>query len=352
MKKLYFALFEESLIRQMYWIFHGEEQKNTTKKLLLESYGDDQYFDKFEKDINFKMNYFDEFIQDLHEAGIFEQVVDIICNDKGFLDHIFIGKEKVRGQVENRLEKSFKRLYNECSKEGKNKLKELILDHLYFGNYFDGSVMVDDSGLYETFKVDEILKNLKNQNMNKFLEEIFKTQKGNQLYIISFFAQKKIEEPGFLEELEKNYGVYLDVDNFIKDMKKKLEEIKSYKDFYSFIGTDFGKDKEEIELIIEAYGKAKEKGYIKSFNNSQESSFYSRSHRSNLLFSNNSIFNRPRFDRDDRHRYSRDRDRDNRRRNRINFNDDYSYSSNSRSYSSRSRSRNGDRNRNRYDRNY
>ena len=29
--------------------------------------------------------------------------------------------------------------------------------------------------------------------MNKFFEGVFKNQKGNQLYIISFFAQKKIE---------------------------------------------------------------------------------------------------------------------------------------------------------------
>ena len=48
---------------------------------------------------------------------------------------------------------------------------------------------------------------------------------------------------------------------------KKLEEIKSYKDLYAYIGSDFGKDKTDMELIIEAYDKAKEKGYIKPSNN-------------------------------------------------------------------------------------
>ena len=66
-----------------------------------------------------------------------------------------------------------------------------------------------------------------------------------------------------MEELEKNYGVYLDVDDFIKDMNQKLKEIKTYKDFYKYIGTDYGKDKTDLELIINAYKKAKEKGYIR-----------------------------------------------------------------------------------------
>jgi hypothetical protein len=154
--------------------------------------------------------------------------------------------------------------------------------------------MLNENGIYDTFKVDEMLKKFKNNNLNKFMEEVFKNQKGNQLYIISFFAQKKIEEPGFLEELEKNYGVYLDVDNFIKDMKKKLEEIKNYKDLYAFIGTDFGKDKTDLELFIEAYGKAKEKGYIKPFNNSLHNS-YNHPNTSNERFIRPFTINPPRF---------------------------------------------------------
>ena len=35
MEKIWYCLFEEFLVRQMYWIFHGEEQKGNTKKLLL-----------------------------------------------------------------------------------------------------------------------------------------------------------------------------------------------------------------------------------------------------------------------------------------------------------------------------
>ena len=98
----------------------------------------------------------------------------------------------------------------------------------------------------------------------------YESQRGNQLLLITFFAQKKIEEKGFLEELEKNYGVYLDVDNFIQEMNKKLDEIKSIKKLFEFIGCDFGKDKTEIELMTEAYDKAKEKGYLQAIDNPRE----------------------------------------------------------------------------------
>ena len=94
----------------------------------------------------------------------------------------------------------------------------------------------------------------------------FEFQRGNKLLLITFFAQKKIEEENFLEELEKNYGVYLEVDKFIKEMKDKLSEIKTYKSLFEYIGCDFfkkeGKYKDDLELIIYSYKKAKEKGYF------------------------------------------------------------------------------------------
>jgi len=49
-------------------------------------------------------------------------------------------------------------------------------------------------------------------------------------------------------------------------MKQKLNEIKSYKGLYEFIGSEFGKNETEIELIIEAFERAKKKGYIRNDN--------------------------------------------------------------------------------------
>ena len=70
----------------------------------------------------------------------------------------------------------------------------------------------------------------------------------------------------FMKELEDNYGIYLDVDTFIKEMNQKLNEIKSLNEKYKYIGSEFGQDKTDLEIIIESYEKAKEKGYIREPN--------------------------------------------------------------------------------------
>ena len=84
--------------------------------------------------------------------------------------------------------------------------------------------------------------------------------------LITFFAQKKIEEKGFMDELEKNYGIYMEVDNFIKEMRQKLDEVKSYGKLFEYIGSKFGKNKTDEELINEAFEKAYLKRYINDNN--------------------------------------------------------------------------------------
>ena len=98
----------------------------------------------------------------------------------------------------------------------------------------------------------------------------FDCQNGNKLLLITFFTQKKIEDKEFMKELEKNYGIYLDVDTFIKDMNQKLAEIKSYHEMFEYIGSDFGKDKDDLDILINSYKKAKEKQYIKPYENNYD----------------------------------------------------------------------------------
>ena len=78
-----------------------------------------------------------------------------------------------------------------------------------------------------------------------------------------------------MKELEQNYGIYLDVDKFIKEMNEKLEEIKSLKDMYNYIGSDFGKDETDLEIILKSYQRAKMKGYIREpYNPSSDKSHF------------------------------------------------------------------------------
>ena len=129
-----------------------------------------------------------------------------------------------------------------------------------FSEYFE----VIDHYLYSHNRVSELLKDKNINNMDEILKFAFESQKGNSLLIVTFFAQKIVEEEGFIEKLEKNYGIYFEVENFIKDLNEKLEEIKSISELYRYIESDFGKNKTDLELVIEAYNRAKEKGYIRN----------------------------------------------------------------------------------------
>ena len=135
---------------------------------------------------------------------------------------------------------------------------------------------------YNNGQVSDILRGENIKNKDEIIESLFESQKGYKLLIITFFAQKKVEEKGFLEELEKNYGIYLDVDGFIEGMQKKLDEIKTFKQLLEFVGSDFGKDKTDMEIIIEAYDKAKQKNYITLQNIHQNDN--------NNIINNNNIF--------------------------------------------------------------
>ena len=184
MKKIYNSLYEDSLTRQMFWMFHSEEKKDNMKKLLLKSEINNICLKKFEENPDFKMNALDKFNDDLKERKVFDQIVNIICQDKEFLDHIFIGKEKVKGQVETRMSKSFKRLFSECSKEGKKQIGEIISKNLEFSKYFDMN-KVEEYEDYDNYKIDEILTNNKFDNIDEILTTAFEGQRGNQLYIIT-----------------------------------------------------------------------------------------------------------------------------------------------------------------------
>ena len=278
MKKMWYILFEEFLTREMFWLFHGEECKYKIKKMILKNKEitkediNNSCFKYFESNPDFKMRHLKLFNQDCKEENIFKTIVDIISTDKSFLNINNPDNDSeyfAENEVTKRMEKSFKKLYNECSPNTRKRIKDLISKHLNFSDYFylepDFEVFDD---LYDNYKVNILLRKINKKNINEILEYAFKSQKGNSLLIITFFALKKIEEIGFLEELEKNYGIYLDVDNFIKGMNHQLKKIKSFKQMFQYVGSEFGTNKDELDLIIEAYEKAQKKGYIRqNFNN-------------------------------------------------------------------------------------
>ena len=288
MKKIWYALFEESAARRPNWIFHGDELKEKTKELVLKFQKpiiDDVCLKIFEIDPDYKMIHPNLFINDLKNYGLYDKIIEIMKADTNINDlirinryrmfddvfdslediNIYIVREKPKF-IKNLLENDFKKIYLICTEETRKKINGL-LSKLMFSYYFDkkdneGLKLYEDKAekrneLYDNYKVNELLKDERIKNMDEILKFIFDNQKGNKLFIITFLTAKKIEDKDFMKELENNYGIYLDVDTFIKEMKQKLNEIKSLNELYKCIGSEFGADKSDLEIIIESYEKSK-----------------------------------------------------------------------------------------------
>ena len=298
MKKMWYCLFEEFVIRQIYWMFYNGEEIN---KILPNIESDDfeegennTYINKIKlyKEKTYKeclrngtcFIYIDDnktFIENLKKENLFEKI--LIQFIPGIYDRKYLLQEKIN-KIQN---ESFQKMFNKSSVSIKKEIINILINAN--DNYYDYFELSEKGkkdyeqkvnhfldNIYEEIKntkdYNKLINNLvfsdKNKNLfEEFVAKAYKSQRGNNLLLITFFAQKKIEEKGFIEKLEKNYGIYLEVDNFIKEMKQKLEEVKSYNELLKYIGSEFGKDQKDTEIIKEAYKKAKNKRYVERTTN-------------------------------------------------------------------------------------
>ena len=276
MKEIWNILFEEFAIRQSYWIFHEEKAKSEMIQIIKQQFWDDFVFQQFEKYEKFDLKFNKEFIDDLEKKKFLDEIVNIIMEDQYFAsleDPNYLNEK----QVIAGMRKSFRKIFLKCDSKTKTLVKKIIIKNFDFSTYLSlkqenilekefynkASRYPYKNDLYESFKVDELLKQLDKEILQEVLDHAYQSQKGNKLLIITFFTRNKIEDKEFMTELQKNYGIFLDVDTYIKEMKAKVNEIKSYKEFFKYIGSDFGKDMDDEDILIHCYKKAKEKKYIR-----------------------------------------------------------------------------------------
>ena len=271
MMKIQQSLVEEFLNRQIFWIFHGPECSVSMKSKVLKCSDiitDEMYLDQFCSDPSFNMEYLDIFNKELRRENLLNRIINIISNDNIFIrlyNRDFRGaKQKAQAEIK----RNFKDLYNQCSQWSRNQIKEVLLNNVRFQDFFEKDESQMMNWMYDSYRISNILKQCKeeNENVKEVLKYAYESQRGNQLLLITFFAFKKIQEEGFVEELKKNYGIFLKVDEFVEKLKLKLNEIKTYKSLYEYIGYDSGKDKSELQLIVEGYERSKLRRYIRDPN--------------------------------------------------------------------------------------
>ena len=294
-KKFWNSLFDEFIIRQMYWIFHGPDNEQNIKNYLIESGIPSQ---KIQLDLyDIKNIIIDKIINEereiknltpffnLFNTNQIEQLIDIFKKDEKIISlEKVIDKNNIFSLLEDKtniiISNNFKTKFNEylknCTNDSRNKISKILKENL---TYFELNIFIPKETIdliksdYDKNKVDEILKQVEIKYHNDLINKFFNCQKGNKLLIISYLARKKIKTKGFLEELERNYGVLLDVSDFIKEIQVNLKEINSYKKLFEFVNCDLIKNLSEFDYIIKTYGISKKKRYIKTYFEPNESKF-------------------------------------------------------------------------------
>ena len=299
MKKMWYCLFEEFLVRQIYWMFNDNDNINATiekikKKNLEEEFIDEHFKDeliKIKKDIEKKciktgrcfinVNDNKALVDFLNREKIIDKITGYLFS--GIYDRKYMSETKIN-KKKNEINEDFQKFFNHSKISEKQYYYSLFEGKENFGAYFElsnnGKELYSEqlSEKYKSFKrkleyknvfyemFNNYCQNYKNNKHKEIIEEFmnnaYKSQRTNDLLLITFFAQKKFEEKGFIEKLEKNYGIYLEVDNFVNEMELKLAQITSYKQLFEYIGSEYGKNKNDIEIIKDAFLKAQFKGYI------------------------------------------------------------------------------------------
>ena len=305
-EELWKCLIDESSIRQMYWMFHSEDNIQQVQKLILENNEIDKTrlfrtnedkikeIVKLTKKGEIKIENVGKFISFLKEQEIYYNIISIILKDENIFEFKeFKKKEKeeknknistknpfdelfvshVDDENEEILEKNFETKINDylqiLKEETIMKIFELILQPIsfhYLENFYSELKIKDiEKSEYERGFVDKILKDIKDEDTRKkLLVQFYSNQKGNKLTLISFLARKKIKTPGFMEELEKNYGVLLNCSDFMKEIKTTIDTINSYTELYKFIECDIIGEQSEYDYIIKKYQIARLKRYIRA----------------------------------------------------------------------------------------
>lgn len=160
----------------------------------------------YESNPDFTMTKLKLFIEDLNKKGIFYDIVNIIKSDSKFLEENDEDGEYqsyAERDIKRRMNRNFKNLFNQCSYDSRRKIVALIMKNLNFSKYFNSETY---HSLYD-LNLDELLgKNIK--DLDKILEYAFKSQKGNSLLIITFFAQKNRRKGIFRRIRKKLWNIF------------------------------------------------------------------------------------------------------------------------------------------------
>ena len=192
------------------------------------------------------------------------------------LDDLFSNKknskkkidEKTKNEIKNKLIDEFPHLYkNICSSASQNKIDDLLLKNINLYKYCAQDLknfQLEPEDYLGTNQVDTLLEKIDKKHHLEIVYKLYDVSKDN-LLLITTLAQMKMNQKGFLSQLEQNYGVYMNIEDLMKEINQKIKDVKCYKDLFDFMKADVVfKLEDEYDSIIKSYQKAKEKKYIRT----------------------------------------------------------------------------------------
>ena len=150
------------------------------------------------------------FLKYLEKNNLFNSIYEIMRFERNLF--LYNGKN-LKTIIKKIICNSFKHFVFDCDESTRNNLKKFIMKNLDFYSFID----FND---YEEKELDEKTK--------KDIKDIFDN------FAILIYFRDKINDVNFLNQLENNFSVYLDIDEMIL----KINEILNRIDIYQMIGID------------------------------------------------------------------------------------------------------------------
>ena len=144
-------------------------------------------------------------ISDLKKNKLFDKIVDIIFIDSNFLftdENYLILSEILRNKIIRQMNIDFIGLYSDLDIKIKQKI---------------GRILINKLNILDYIKLDLILAYSNSDILNYNNQD-----KYNKYQCLFECLREKIFSDNFLVDLEKNYGIYLDSENFVEILKKKI----------------------------------------------------------------------------------------------------------------------------------
>ena len=220
-----------------------------------------------------------KFLQYLEDNNLYNNIAKSMQFEKSLF--LYDGKN-IDKKIKKIICSSFKKFINNSDMNTREKVKKIILENTNF---------------YEHIEFEKYFNNELNDESNTERRKDILTS-----LVILLYIKKKINEKNFMNELENNFGVYLKIDEIIKELKGIISNIDIYfdKEVWNFDKIRVKKLIDEIINLDDGTIEAKEKiidsikiSYeeIKRINLNSIDYFSSSSLVDNILYSLNNSSN-------------------------------------------------------------